>query len=266
MLRSAVSKVMWVGRATVFLVSLAVILAILFGVATTALGASDKPFILGKRNVATQVSKLINKGPGPALNLAVKNGQPPLVVNADSGTATNLDADQLDGKNDTDFYAAGSKVDDSAHADEADHADAADTATNAQNADDATKLGGVAASDYVRSNDPRLSNAQISFDVVNNGTFTAWLIDDPSDYNSGSNANPNLVLMRGMTYRFNVNTFGHPFRIATFNGGPAYNVGVTNNDVQGGTLTFKVPMDAPNTLHYYCLFHPGMNGVISIPS
>jgi hypothetical protein len=33
MLRSVVSKVMWVGRATVFMVGLAVILALLFGAA-----------------------------------------------------------------------------------------------------------------------------------------------------------------------------------------------------------------------------------------
>ena len=38
--RSAFSKVMWVGRATVFLVGLAVVLALVFGAATTALGAT----------------------------------------------------------------------------------------------------------------------------------------------------------------------------------------------------------------------------------
>ncbi len=38
--RNMASKVMWVGRATVFLVGLAVILALVFGVATMALGAT----------------------------------------------------------------------------------------------------------------------------------------------------------------------------------------------------------------------------------
>jgi hypothetical protein len=35
---------MWVGRATVFLIGLAVILALLFGAASTALSATGKPF------------------------------------------------------------------------------------------------------------------------------------------------------------------------------------------------------------------------------
>ena len=60
--RSVVSKVIWVGRATVFLVGLSVILAVIFGVASTALGADGEPFLLGKRNVAPSVSKLVKRG------------------------------------------------------------------------------------------------------------------------------------------------------------------------------------------------------------
>jgi len=40
MLRSAANKVMWVGRATVFLVGLAVILALVVGFATAALAGT----------------------------------------------------------------------------------------------------------------------------------------------------------------------------------------------------------------------------------
>ncbi len=58
MLRSTVSKLMWVGRATVFLVGLAVILALMLGVATAAFGANGGNFILGKTNVATLITKL----------------------------------------------------------------------------------------------------------------------------------------------------------------------------------------------------------------
>jgi hypothetical protein len=93
----------------------------------------------------------------------------------------------------------------------------------------------------------------------------AWTIDAPSDYQSNNNQNPTLVLQRGLTYQFNLATPGHPFRIASSNGGPAYNVGITNNDLQVGVLTFKVPMDAQSTLFYYCLVHPGMSGTIVIP-
>lgn len=98
MLRSAASKVMWVGRATIFLVGLAVILALLFGVVSTALAhGGDKGFFhLGHRNVSGAVSTLVKKGAGPALNLQVGSG-PPLKVNS-SKKVTNLNADKLDGK------------------------------------------------------------------------------------------------------------------------------------------------------------------------
>ncbi len=42
MLRSALGKVMWVGRATIFLVGLSVILALVSGIATAAV-AGDGP-------------------------------------------------------------------------------------------------------------------------------------------------------------------------------------------------------------------------------
>lgn len=102
-----------------------------------------------------------------------------------------------------------------------------------------------------------------TFNLVNSGT-SAWLINNPSDYVSGSNANPPLTLRRGLTYKFNINVSGHPFRIASSSFGPAFSTGVSNNDVQNGSITFKVPMDAPSTLYYYCIFHSSMNGVINI--
>lgn len=95
MLRSVVSRVMWVGRATVFLVGLAVILALIFGIASTAFGANGKPFLLGKKNVASAVSSLVKRGAGPALKLQVGSG-PPMAVNSSKKVA-NLNADKLDG-------------------------------------------------------------------------------------------------------------------------------------------------------------------------
>lgn len=96
---------MWVGRATVFLVGLAVILALLFGVASTALGANGKPFLLGKRNVASAVSTLVKQEPGPALRLQVGSG-PPLAVNSGARIA-NFNADKLDGQDSTGFLQNG---------------------------------------------------------------------------------------------------------------------------------------------------------------
>jgi hypothetical protein len=50
MFNSVVSKVMWVGRATVFMVGLAAILFLLFWMANVALGAGGKPFFPGEAN------------------------------------------------------------------------------------------------------------------------------------------------------------------------------------------------------------------------
>jgi hypothetical protein len=102
MLRSTASKAMWVGRATVFFVGLAVILALVFGVTSMALGANGNPFILGKAaNTASKVTGLVKNGAGPALRLKVDSG-PPLAVNS-SAQVANLNADQLDGLDSTDL-------------------------------------------------------------------------------------------------------------------------------------------------------------------
>lgn len=103
------------------------------------------------------------------------------------------------------------------------------------------------------------------FSVVNNG-MTAWAIDNNSDYNSGSNQNPTLVLQRGFTYQFTINAMNHPFFItANSNQTGQYNVGIPVNGVDVGTITFTVPVDAPNQLFYYCSVHPGsMRGTINI--
>jgi hypothetical protein len=119
MLRSAASKVMWVGRATVFLVGLAVILALVLGLASVALGTTGQNFILGKANNTAETptglvstladaakSALIvtNKSGGSALDLRVGNATTPantvapMRVNSQK-VVTRLNADKLDGKN-----------------------------------------------------------------------------------------------------------------------------------------------------------------------
>ena len=123
MIKSTASKVMWVGRATVFLVGLAVILALVFGIASRALGANGGGFILGKAaNTATKVTGLVGKvatgsalvvknpSGGSALDLSV--GDPtadpstktvaPMKVNSQK-VVTNLNADKLDGLDSTQF-------------------------------------------------------------------------------------------------------------------------------------------------------------------
>jgi hypothetical protein len=127
-----------------------------------------------------------------------------------------------------------------------------------------TIAGNLAVTGALSANTLSATSLVVRIFQVNQLASVAWTIDTPADYHGNNNQNPTLVLQRGLTYQFAVSTPGHPFRLASSNGGPAYNVGVSNNDVQTGVLTFKVPMDAPATLFYYCLVHPGMNGIITI--
>jgi len=104
----------------------------------------------------------------------------------------------------------------------------------------------------------------VQFNIINSGA-SAYLFDNASDYNSGTNVNPAIKLYRGFTYKFNVSASGHPFIIATgTTGNTPYTVGVTNNGDDLGVITFKVPQDAPSALHYICGFHSGMTGTITI--
>ncbi|MBL0162147.1 MAG: hypothetical protein IPP82_00495 [Xanthomonadales bacterium] len=100
-----------------------------------------------------------------------------------------------------------------------------------------------------------------SMTVVNNG-MSSWTI--------AGQTNPALTLLRGQTYNFvmqNVSA-AHPFNINTIDttgSGNQYNNGVTNNGATGTqTLTFVVPNDAPDSLHYNCGNHSAMNGPITI--
>lgn len=103
----------------------------------------------------------------------------------------------------------------------------------------------------------------INYDVTNNGT-SAYVFNG-----NGLNdtENPDLTLERGKTYTFTVNAPGHPFYIKTVqepSNNDAYNSGVTNQGAEDGTVTFEVPMDAPDTLYYNCQFHSPMTGTLNI--
>ncbi|WP_373516975.1 hypothetical protein [Pricia sp.] len=103
----------------------------------------------------------------------------------------------------------------------------------------------------------------VNYDVTNVGV-TAYIFNSDGLENI---ENPDLTLKRGQTYTFTVNASGHPFYIKSVQGNTntdAYSTGVTNNGTQDGTVTFEVPMDAPDTLYYNCQFHAVMTGVITI--
>jgi hypothetical protein len=119
MFRKVASKVAWVGRTASMVLGLALVMALVLGVASVALagtGVGDT-FNLGQQNTVNKISSLIgsassamlkidNNGAGPALALQVKPGEQPMTVNSDRMVAR-LNADKLDGKDSTDLLPGG---------------------------------------------------------------------------------------------------------------------------------------------------------------
>lgn len=113
MRRMIFEKVVRVGRATTFLVGLAVILALTVGVTTAALAGAGigAVFNLGQLNQVDAASRLVGSVAGPslqidnnstgkgatALDLQTEAGRPPLKVNSDA-RVVNLNADEVDGR------------------------------------------------------------------------------------------------------------------------------------------------------------------------
>ena len=74
-----------------------------------------------------------------------------------------------------------------------------------------------------------------------------------------------LTLYRGFTYNFDLSSVPsfHPFKLGTSANGNQYTSGVSTS---GNIMSFTVPLDAPNTLYYYCQNHSNMGGTITINS
>ncbi|MDQ4126740.1 MAG: hypothetical protein M3151_02085 [Actinomycetota bacterium] len=112
MVRTIFSGAWRIGRLTALALGLAVMLALVVGVASTAFGANGDPWLLGRGNVATAITKLagaagvngpmlqlVNNNPDPndtALDLQVQSGEAPMSVNS-STKVNNINADKLDG-------------------------------------------------------------------------------------------------------------------------------------------------------------------------
>jgi hypothetical protein len=104
------------------------------------------------------------------------------------------------------------------------------------------------------------------FDITNNVSSAYQFAATGIGFTQATD-NPTLYLTRGKNYHFSVNASGHPFYIKTVNStgtGNAYDDGVTNNGAAVGIITFKVPYNAPDILHYNCSIHSGMHGEIRV--
>jgi hypothetical protein len=75
MIRSAVGKVMWVGRATVFMVGLAVIMALVLSMTSAALAGTGvgANFNLGKTNTVNRLSQLVGSTDNALLRIDNNN-------------------------------------------------------------------------------------------------------------------------------------------------------------------------------------------------
>ena len=97
-------------------------------------------------------------------------------------------------------------------------------------------------------------------------TYTVTNLGSGAYVINGTN-NPTINLIRGTTYNFNINAPGHPFWIKSVPGtgtSNPYNIGVTNNGTDNGTIVFTVPLAAPNPLYYNCQLHIVMAGQFNI--
>jgi collagen type VII alpha len=98
--------------------------------------------------------------------------------------------------------------------------------------------------------------------LVGGITYSVIPVPDSSYFINGQN-NPDLPLIRGFTYYFQLNSANHPFWIKTdrvIGTANAFQEGVINNGISVGTIRFTVPQTAPDRLYYVCLYHPAMSG------
>src|SRR5215203_3431635 len=120
MIRSVANKVMWVGRTASMVLRLALVLGVIFGVASMAMAAvPGDPFRLGKLNTINALTHLVGRRDGPmlrvendssgakahALNLQVSSGKAPMKVDS-SAKVANLNSDELDSRDAGDFIPA----------------------------------------------------------------------------------------------------------------------------------------------------------------
>ena len=134
-------------------------------------------------------------------------------------------------------------------------------------------------------------------DIVSTYTVTTVVDDDNTAFvftPNGKTRNPTLRLYRGQTYRFEVNTPGHPISIAVSRAfQPALDnvdsslittlyedgISITANDtdtlversdfiaegfVENGVLEFTVPLNAPDTLYYISQYDINTSGAFNV--
>jgi hypothetical protein len=109
-----------------------------------------------------------------------------------------------------------------------------------------------------------------------NSSYTVLLENESSGSNQylftpdGLTRNPVLTLYRGQTYQFKITSPNNPFSIKlepTLGTADRYIIPTINNyGVVAGTITFKIPQDAPDVLYYQSETDLSLGGVIHVLS
>jgi hypothetical protein len=84
---------------------------------------------------------------------------------------------------------------------------------------------------------------------------------------NGLSRNPTLTLYRGQTYNFEINAINNPFSFKTRRApgtGDLYTAGVTDYKVEKGTISFTVPLDAPDVLFYNSSTNLDAGGMVHV--
>lgn len=80
--------------------------------------------------------------------------------------------------------------------------------------------------------------------------------------------NKTLKLIRGCTYKFNINAPTHPFYFTNSSIGGSQDkttlLSKNENRTDNGVLIFKIRKDLPNRFYYQCGNHPNMGGKVEI--
>lgn len=84
----------------------------------------------------------------------------------------------------------------------------------------------------------------------------------------GLTRNPVITLYKGQTYKFVIDSIGHPFSIKTLRtAGPLnryINSQLDKNAIETGTITFTIPVNAPDELVYVSETNIDLGGIINI--
>jgi len=128
--------------------------------------------------------------PAPALGLSVSPGQTPITVNPEAGTARDLSADELDGKDSSQFLASGAKAKD---ADKLDGLDSSSYLKTSGKANDSDRLDGKDSTSFAsgtngKANDANLLDGKDStafVDPTRIYTKSAQRMNDPAGEGAG---------------------------------------------------------------------------------